>query len=592
MHSELSKLQNLADQLMSHNQSTARLENASPVSSVSRLDQVERQGAGTAQSDQVTVPAGEVIIDGVVQDSVAAEDIGNLHDRQLQALKRSDPSAFYGPASVFSIPSPNPPLKPSPHSFSETSAAEVSVFLSNHALVNSLFQCFHTDVNPMHRFLHTSVSTCAYWETNPLNGRLLTAAILSAGASVNQDGIGKLLADHAVSLALEAAQSSCELSVLQALTVLTWRELTFGDNSSRAWMLLGMAGGISQQLGLHMLTIKDDIDQKDRQGILVQVQAFWSFALVDRMGAAGLGCLSTIPWRHAETPRLGKTYLDHSPSLDDVYFDHLSELCRLHGTEMDKIYAPCFQKLDSSRKEALFLEIGQSLVTFYTIMDQRLLFPSNHSKAHPGLYLFHMAYETSAIILYRPFLFQSSDALFRSILQDMAAGASNCTDVLLQYRKHYSTALAPTHIIYHIVRAAVVHLLLATSNHLPVQRRSSRKLKVCFEALEEYQQKWYLPNHRAIEFLRGVASRWDVTKCLPMKWSSKLDTTDASSLNLYGPHNEAFSLEGGDNEGIDTSCETEDFDISYLDFDRCNTSDFMELQSTFDPWFLQSSQAG
>ncbi|KPM37597.1 hypothetical protein AK830_g8966 [Neonectria ditissima] len=421
--------------------------------------------------------------------SHAAREISQLTQRRV------NPGGL-GSASIYLL-DPQSDLDPTPPPGWDVIPAWPSR-MHDCAFRRAAVQCFSERINRFECLIDDEyLSELSPSLDQPYYMLVLLLAIISASTVVTRENqVGDGLVQCAERMVIRACVTpEATLVVVRALTILVWRELTVGGNPTRTWMFNCMAAALLQQLGVFDWSAETIEQERQSSDFSSKLGAFWSFSAVDRVSAALLGRMSSIPWRHdIQVPRYSVSIKPGIPiTIEKLYFDHLWALWRLHGYYMNILYTP---RLDGSR---LKLEPGQ--------VD-----------GHPFPYFLQMAFDTSPITLNLPFLGQSSSEQLECF-QEMVKGASSHTDLLFRFRKAHQLTESPPVVIYFTIRAATIQLLLATSTDPTVYRRSSRRLKICLESLEECQNMWERQASRAIRYIQGLAVRWGVTKALPLKFS-------------------------------------------------------------------------
>ncbi|VUC26115.1 unnamed protein product [Clonostachys rosea] len=367
----------------------------------------------------------------------------------------------------------------------------------------------------------------------PYHSLLLLVAIISASTVVTRE---RRIGDELVQCAERMVTRACTtptatLVAARALTILVWRELTVGGNPTRTWMFNCMAAALLQQLGVFDWSLETIEKEQQNSNFSEKLTAFWAFSAVDRICAALLGRMSSIPWRHnIQIPRFSTTFVPAAPvTVEKLYFDHIWALWRLHGYYMNILYTPRFATMPESQRQTLRLDCKQAIANLRSLVDPRVKLGSDRVSHHPFLYFLQMAFDTSPITLNLPYL-GCGGSEQDECLQEMIEAATSHTDLLSQFRKFHKLTDSPPVIIYFTVRAATIHLLLATSTDATVQRFSWHRLKICLESLQDIQSMWYFQASRAIRYVQGLAARWGVTHALLSSPGPSLDFDGASGL--------------------------------------------------------------
>ncbi|KAK0392475.1 hypothetical protein NLU13_1970 [Sarocladium strictum] len=386
------------------------------------------------------------------------------------------------------------------------------------------FQCFSERINRFECLIEEEyLSQLTPSLDQPYHLLLLSLAIIAASTVVTRE---YHIGDGCVQCAERMVTRACvtpeaTLVVVRALTVLVWRELTVGGNPTRTWMLNCMAAALLQQLGVFDWSAETIEQEQMNVEFREKICAFWSFSAVDRMCASLLGRMSSIPWRHnIQIPRYTLAISPGMmPTTEQLYFDQLWALWRLHGNFMTVLYTPQFDLMLEPQRQVLRVDCRKAISRLRESMNPRLKLLPDEDGGHPFLYFLQMAFDTSPITLNLPYLGRSSTEQVHC-LQEMVQGAASHTELLVRFRKLYQLTDSPPVVIYFTVRAATIHLLLATSADFAVQRHSSRRLEICLESLEEIHRMWARQASRAIRYIQGLAARWGVTKALPSRFSN------------------------------------------------------------------------
>ncbi|CAH0045828.1 unnamed protein product [Clonostachys solani] len=381
----------------------------------------------------------------------------------------------------------------------------------------------------------------------PYHSLLLLVAIISASTIVTREHrIGDELVQCAERMVTRACTTpTATLVAVRALTILVWRELTVGGNPTRTWMFNCMAAALLQQLGVFDWSLETIEKEQQSSNFSEKLTAFWAFSAVDRICAALLGRMSSIPWRHnIQIPRFSTTFVPGGTpvTIENLYFDHLWALWRLHGYYMNILYTPRFATMPESERRTLRLDCKQAIANLRGLIDPRVKLGSDRVAHHPFLYFLQMAFDTSPITLNPPYLGRGGSEQ-DEILQEMIEAATSHTIILSRFREFHKLTDSPPVVIYFTVRAATIHLLLATSTDATVQRFSWHRLKICLESLQDIQSMWHFQASRAIRYVQGLAARWGVTHAL------------VSSPGPCLAFNEVGSLEGAvgtSGEGYDS----------------------------------------
>ncbi|KAL1634243.1 hypothetical protein SLS58_010787 [Diplodia intermedia] len=431
-------------------------------------------------------------------------------------------SVFYGPTGLFSSPAlaglrKSATLgasgKPTPKPHGEVARA----CLHDDAFRRRLIDDFDTCANTVHRFVEMDVlDTLRTAHSVPVRFNLLYAAVVACGAFLSAHAEVKdmcsLFVDSAQAIALTSCQTQANVYVVQGLNILAWLELGRGNGTS-SWMFTSMAGAMVVHQGLHVQEEPCLADQTAEPRRQERTLAFWSFFWVNRTVAAVLGRTTFLPKSQVKVPALAS--FGTLEAVEDACLDSLCQLWSLHDQHMEHVLSFDFPTLDTSKKEILLRDARLALNQFYGSVDARL---RTATDAPPSYFYFQISYHVSLILLHRPFLNSTPSPIFSSALHAMAAAASSITDLLHRLRTApHRVQTIPPFIIYHVLRAASVLLLLATSStsraSTPYRRPSawiSARMKLCLEVLDESGRTWQELSERAVRTIRELAARWNV----------------------------------------------------------------------------------
>ena len=143
--------------------------------------------------------------------------------------------------------------------------------------------------------------------------------------------------------------------------------------------------------------------------------------------------------------------------------------------------------------------------------------------------MFHISYHTALLILHRPFARKCSDVTFDSAVQAMTIAAAAVSRLVRQFRKRHSFADVVPMAVYHIFRAAITHLMNATSAQMELRKQASHGLRTCIEALEEASDRFEAQGRRAIGAILDLARKWNVMWALPTHLSAAALVAGSSS---------------------------------------------------------------
>lgn len=170
--------------------------------------------------------------------------------------------------------------------------------------------------------------------------------------------------------------------------------------------------------------------------------------------------------------------------------------------------------------------------------------------------MFHLAYQMTILITMPPFLrifatiaqqsSSSSSAASNSnthvqnsefmllVLRSLTAAATATCRLVRTYRRSlgFETPANPV-IIHHLLSAAIVHLMNATSRTPALRHQSTYWLRRCLELLRELRAGWPLRAGKSITIIRVLAHRWGVMRALPVEFSYQIEPTAPGAEREY-----------------------------------------------------------
>ncbi|KAF5530045.1 Nudix hydrolase [Fusarium mexicanum] len=436
--------------------------------------------------------------------SSAINDVSSMMWRMN--LHGSGETSFVGPSGSFCFPV-------SGHGIETQSTG-----LEAEESVQVLLDLFRQHINLVHHFVPPPViETLKAPES--LDGELLQASVLAA-ASLLADSQGQVYADRAEAIAMKCCRTIPSVVTIQALAILTWRELAL-ENENNAWLYNSMAASLVVHLGLHVSSLENvmqipigppsDIDKS------VRVQTFWSVFLMDRISTSMLGRNCMIPWRRVRaTPYLKAC---SNPTTEDTVFDAHCQMWFIHDRYMDKIYSFEFGELEHFERHQLLSEARDHHMNFFRQMGRDLELRKNNMNPH--VILLHMVYNMSLLLIHRPYLREPKDSAAHQLsIRTNMTSAHALVRLIRQYNKEANLENAPFFAVHCVLTAAVSLLLNATSINPTIRSQSVHRFRVCVDALDK--MKRWARARRGLLLLRELANRWKVVSALPMRHSVPL----------------------------------------------------------------------
>ncbi|KAF9584419.1 hypothetical protein BGW38_006531, partial [Lunasporangiospora selenospora] len=306
---------------------------------------------------------------------------------------------------------------------------------------------------------------------------------------------------------------SSQIATVQTLLLMAVQQMGFCE-SQRAWLHVGMAIRMAQDLGLNREPTEQDLARNKLQAEL-RKRTWWSIYVVERLVCAGLGRPLSVMQKYCETGFPQDE--DEEPECMQRGADRcILEFVRARHTcarepAPSPLYCPGFNsdkdlvvKIDTSPSG--FAALDKSLAEW----KQRL--PEELQQITPqmpqfGLFL-HMTYNTLIILLHRPEVAKSP--VSAALCTQAAATITDITEVLMNTNKLTSTFIS---CIYAIFSAGVIHFMNvpsvkrtdASAGSSPTlgstasRSTSSAKanLKRCIDALKFLSNQWVSAGRRA-----------------------------------------------------------------------------------------------
>lgn len=155
------------------------------------------------------------------------------------------------------------------------------------------------------------------------------------------------------------------------------------------------------------------------------------------------------------------------------------------------------------------------------------------SDASESVICFQLAYHTTVILIYRPFLGDPPESQTLSLaLQSATYAAMSTCRILREVRRTRRLQEFPPQIMNYIVCAAVIHLLNATCGRTRLGRRSSGNLKLCIDVLVDVGNRWPIRKRASIRFIQELAHKWKVVWALPLQFSAPLSRESINNIDI------------------------------------------------------------
>ncbi|KAI1860501.1 hypothetical protein JX265_009900 [Neoarthrinium moseri] len=426
-------------------------------------------------------------------------------------------------------------------------------YCGNQELIHGLADLFLENINSEHQF--TSYKSSDFLVGYPYQSfgyTFLHSAMLATGAVFSDRAdaaeISDAFAQFAESLVFICFRNDPGIQVLQGLCMLSWRSLALGRDHF-GWTFISMAAGLCVHLRLHVLAL-DECSARTWQPQVADIRTFWMFYLIDRTAISILGRNCVLPWRRVNVPNFEGTIDPLTADIAQISFTWQCKLWFLHDEQMDQIFASKFDSMPAQQQIHLLVSTHEALNGFFKSRDRRLDLKGRETCRH--VLFFHLAYQMALLITLPPFLRcfcapnadHSGDSEFMLlILRSLTSAASNTIRLVRVYRDAHPEqwrAANPV-VIHHLLSAAIVHMMNATSKSTSLRTRSTMWLRVCMDLLSQLKSPWPNRANKTINMIRVLAERWGVLGALPVRFSSKVapyaarHNTSSHSLSNNAP---------------------------------------------------------
>lgn len=249
-----------------------------------------------------------------------------------------------------------------------------------------------------------------------------------------------------------------------------------------------------------------------------------------RTATPSLGFPCAFPWDPSQVAMPE----DMEPTdLSDVAFVHQCKLVRLQHQFVDVMYVllhrqtrpSCsalltlfrytakFRTLPALERERLFLRAFSALSSFRQSVGE----PLRESRDRPcsiDHVVFWISYHVTVINLHRPFL--DCDAAFApycslASITEVTTSANRVSELLRSLDSMESLKMGPPFLIYHVLRAALVHCMNMTSSDELIRTAGDRNLRTCKAAMHQIGKIWPAPVLVCLDFLEKVHKSWSPT---------------------------------------------------------------------------------
>ncbi|KAK1500328.1 fungal specific transcription factor domain-containing protein [Colletotrichum abscissum] len=432
---------------------------------------------------------------------------------------------------------------------------QVLVYCRQKGLIHEMADLFLDNINQEHQF--TPYTTTDFLHNYPYqtpDEAFLHSAIIATGTTFTRRPdatlIGDAFAQFAESLIFTCCRQNPTLKVIQGLSMMSWRSLAMGRDHF-GWMFISMAAGMCVHLRLHVLAL-DECEARQLEATEQEIRTFWMFYIIDRTAISILGRNCALPWRRVNVPDFEMTFENSKAGLGQVSFAWQCKLWYLHDQYMDQVFSTNFESLPIPQQVRILVASQDALSAFFRSRDDRLHL-SGDSTPKPVIQ-FHLAYQMTILITMPPFLrifaaiSQTSETtepgntannssskrqnseFMLLVLRSLTAAATATSRLVRTYRRAHGFDISPNPvIIHHLLSAAIVHLMNATSWTPALRHQSTYWLRQCLELLRELQVSWPVRAVKSIKIIRVLAQRWGVMRALPIEFSYQIEQSAATA---------------------------------------------------------------
>ncbi|KAI9148115.1 Nitrogen assimilation transcription factor nirA [Paramyrothecium foliicola] len=304
------------------------------------------------------------------------------------------------------------------------------------------------------------------------------------------------------------------------------------NQESLGWMYSGIAVRLAFTLGLHL-----DCSHYVQQGIITTRDleyrnvAWWGVFVLDNLFTLGHGRPSGITDQDitAPAPSSGAASSgppNYLPSATDCYLYsqvtttafYTYELIR-SSRVLHRLYAVNPGWTPSERKRHV-IEAQLQLSTLYETLPPMLRLPVEQNKpSPPQVYILHLQYHVTIILLHRPFFpaFRGAakSALMKGSYEEnlharaCKASAQRIRAITKAFKTHYTLRYVPLSGVHCVFTATVIHLLDLMYTEGIAHTRARAQIRDCLDSLQEMSKTWSWSG-RCLRSVLSLATEWKV----------------------------------------------------------------------------------
>ncbi|KAI5848048.1 fungal-specific transcription factor domain-containing protein [Tricharina praecox] len=370
---------------------------------------------------------------------------GTLAKTTGQIRTRGALSRFYGPTSyqiATASVDPTPPPPAAERRCHKPAAIQVDgEYDYAHSLLapqsedcRRLMSLFFLRLYPYHMYFYREFFLRDLHAGNgPYYSDLLMYAICAMAALVSKDAAerqrSELFARRAQELLYNSGMDSPDITVLQALLLMSQREIGQG-NGSKGWLFAGMAFRLAHDMGLHLDPRNWDSSEESSIEREIRRRCYWGAFVADKWISLYFGRPPALSPRESDVretkriqyPACWPTTVDAilEPGLINDLFSGKKTpqdedgaalvgtlLCAVDLTKIvHKMLTNVFeirdQRLDEASMVARVTEIHLELTSWLSNLPKKVHWNEWRSDVEPYTLVLHMMYHTVLIVLHRP----------------------------------------------------------------------------------------------------------------------------------------------------------------------------------------------
>ncbi|KDQ12430.1 hypothetical protein BOTBODRAFT_67359 [Botryobasidium botryosum FD-172 SS1] len=321
-------------------------------------------------------------------------------------------------------------------------------------------------------------------------------------------------------------------STCQALLLLAYCEIGL-DAMSEAWLHVGMAIRLAQDMGLHRSLDKWQASGANRFTSAekeTQKRIWWSCVFLDRFVAASIGRPVAISEKDYDTalpsvdqdedvdmwtspaPAEGAEAMPDTPCRVITAFNAQAALSEIFGAVLDLAYSVRPSRSRAARRGKLNERLDK---WYYQLPECLRCDASSKRSAPPHIFALHMMYWTSVILLNRPFIniknrdaspiadddhSSTSSRLSTKSFGICTTASNHISSLIAAYGENHDLRRSSPILPYCLFTASIMHITILTAQPSDVQ--AGRGLQQSMDALKEVEMIW--PNSkRSLDLLQG-----------------------------------------------------------------------------------------